>query len=151
VNDTCAPNSTTDTRHHNFGSIFNNSEIILKKKEKRKKSLIIKENSKINKFLWQGALDTLSFMQIRYASPEQGRIVTDWYVDPDTPDIKVRVFVRILSKTLRADAVKIKVDRQKLKLNTWIDYNLSKEDCTKLEIMIVERARKLFNARVSES
>jgi hypothetical protein len=52
--------------------------------------------------------------------------------------------VTIKGPELRADAVKVYVERQKrTAMKIWKDYKFPKEDCVKLEILIVERARKI--------
>jgi hypothetical protein len=150
INDTSVP-AATDQRRNNFGSLFNAKSLLFKKDGKRTETLVIQKDSKINKFLWQAALDTLSFMPIRFASPAKGILSTDWFTNPNVPNTRVRVSVQIFGKDLRADAVKVSVKKQKLILNAWTDRPFSKEDRTALEIMIVDRARKLLKSRTTSS
>ncbi|MDR3285628.1 MAG: DUF3576 domain-containing protein, partial [Holosporales bacterium] len=54
------------------------------------------------------------------------------------------VKITISGNELRADAVKVFVERQKRSSKkVWQNYSLPKEDCVKLEILIVEKARKI--------
>jgi hypothetical protein len=133
----------SDARRHNFGSIFGKEGIVFNIGQTPKQSKSATVKCSVNKFLWKGALDTFSFMPTRVASPHKGYMCTNWHVDPNRPDIRVRVMVQIFGRKLRADAVKVHVIRQKLERNTWVDYRLSKQECTRLEVLVVERARKL--------
>lgn len=138
-----APQSPTDSIRHNFGSIFGQSPLLLKGKQKQIKTTNDNIDC-VNKFLWHGALETIGFMPILSAIPNQGRIITDWYIDEEFPNIRVRTVIYILGKKLRADAVRVYVERQKLNSKkVWSAYHLPQKDCTKLEILIVERACKL--------
>jgi hypothetical protein len=134
-------------RRHNFGSISGPKGIVFSlghNAEQPKKAECV-----VNKFLWQGTLDTLSFMKIIQKNPESGRIITDWYIDQARKDVRVRATVQISGKQLRADAVKVSVERQRLEHNTWVEYRLPVQECTKLELLIVVKARKLFNEEQS--
>jgi hypothetical protein len=56
----------------------------------------------------------------------------------------VKLAVIISGKELRADAVKVYVERQKKHRNgVWQDYRFPKESKDKMEMLIVEQARKL--------
>jgi hypothetical protein len=132
-----------DENKRNFGSVLGGHQITAKGKDVQQRSTSI-ANFKVNKFLWEGAIETIGFMPILTANPENGKIITDWYISEDRPDIKVRLMVAIKGPELRADAVKVYVERQKkTRMKIWKAHKLPKEDCTKLEILIVERARKI--------
>jgi hypothetical protein len=88
-------------------------------------------------------------MPISYARPDKGRIATSWYIDPNKEEIRVRVTIQIIGEVLRADAVKVFVERQKLDKGTWTDYRLSAQECAKFELLIVKRARQLFKRKQS--
>jgi hypothetical protein len=137
------PEDLLEVNRRNFGSILGGPKVIARGQDQQNRSTST-ALVKINKFLWEGAIETIGFMPILTANPERGKIVTDWYISPDQPDIKVRMMVTISGTELRADAVKVYVERQKKSpKKVWQDYKLPKEDCTKLEILIVERARKI--------
>ena len=105
----------------------------------------------VNKFLWQAAIDTLTFMTIKTADPQKGRIVTDWYIDKQHPTKRVRVGVLIIGVELRADAIKVFIDRQALNgRKQWIQSPISEVDRAKLEVLILERARKLKRIFIAE-
>lgn len=137
------PQSSKDMRKSDFGSILGDSPILLKSRKEQIRTTL-QGDCPVNKYLWMGALETIGFMPIISAIPEQRTITTDWYMTEDHPDVRVRMVVIILGKELRADAVKIRVERQKrTAYKRWINHPLSSEELTRLEILIVERARKL--------
>lgn len=98
----------------------------------------------MDKFLWQAVLQTLHFMPVKTAQPDKGLIATDWYYDPQQPKRRVRVAATISGPELRADALKVYVDRQALNgKKQWVQAPLSEKDRVQLEILILERARIL--------
>ncbi|MDR0632870.1 MAG: DUF3576 domain-containing protein [Holosporales bacterium] len=138
-----APVAPSDANRSNFGSIFGDSAILLKGKKEQKRSLS-RGKVAVNKFLWEGAIETIAFMPILMADPTRGRIATDWYSAEERPDIRVRVLVTIAGQELRADAIHVFVERQKKsRKKGWQNSRLAQSDCTKLEILMVDRARKI--------
>ena len=61
----------------------------------------------VNSYLWRASLDTLSFMPLLQTDSNGGVIVTDWYVNPNTPTERMKVTVTILDQDLRADALRV--------------------------------------------
>lgn len=143
-----APKATLDLKKRDFGSILGKSPILLKGK-KQQSRYTSSDITNVNKFLWEGAIETVGFMPIITANPQKGIISTDWYLSEDQPNIRVKVAINITGKELRADAVKVFVERQKRKQNnTWINYSLPKQSAVQLEILITEKARKLRNSLI---
>lgn len=98
----------------------------------------------VNGFLWQAALDTLSFLPLTSADPFGGVLITDWYEDPKTPGERFKVNALILSRSLRADAVKISVFKQTKDLSgVWQDVGVNPSVGRDLEDTILTRARQL--------
>lgn len=98
----------------------------------------------VNAFLWHASLSTLSFMPLASADPFGGVIITNWYTAADTPNERVKVTVYILSRTLRADGLKVAVFRQTRSASgEWVDATVNPETGTKLEDEILTRAREL--------
>jgi len=109
------------------------------------------ENSGIgvNSFLWRAALDTASFMPLASADPFGGVIITDWYSAPATPNERTKAQIYVLSRELRADAIKASVFRQVATgKGSWKDAPVAKETNQKLEDAILARARELRQANL---
>lgn len=98
----------------------------------------------INAFLWRASLDTMSFMPLASADPFGGVIITDWYTPPETPEERFKVNLYILGRTLRSDAVKATVFRQKRTASKhWTDVTTTASVTRDLEDTILTRAREL--------
>jgi hypothetical protein len=97
----------------------------------------------VNSYLWRAALDTLSFAPLAQTDSAGGVIVTDWYVNPNTPSERVKVTATILDATLRADALRVAASRQVLQNGQWIEAPVAAATVQKLEEIILTRARDL--------
>lgn len=97
----------------------------------------------INAYLWRAALDTLSFAPIAQTDSNGGVIVTDWYVNPNSPGERVKVTATILDRDLRADALRVAASRQVNQNGTWVEAPVAAATVQKLEEIILTRARDL--------
>ena len=97
----------------------------------------------VNSYLWRAALDTLSFAPLAQTDSAGGVIVTDWYVNPNTPNERVKVTATILDANLRADALRVAASRQVLQNGQWIEAPVAAATVQKLEEIILTRARDL--------
>lgn len=97
----------------------------------------------VNSYLWQAALDTLSFAPLAQVDSNGGVIVTDWYANPSSPNDRVKVTVSILDRDLRADALRVAAARQVLENGQWVEAPVTAATVQKLEEIILTRARDL--------
>lgn len=97
----------------------------------------------VNGYLWRASLDTLAFMPMAQADGNTGVILTDWYVNPDTPSERLKVSVYILDTALRADALTVQVFREVNQGGQWIAAPVRAGTVEKLEDAILNRARVL--------
>ena len=102
----------------------------------------------VNAYIWRGALDTLSFMPLASADPFGGVIITDWYTPPDSSGERFKATAYILSRELRADAIRISLFHQVLKGSQWVDAPVSQGTSTEMEDKVLTRARELRAANV---
>jgi hypothetical protein len=100
----------------------------------------------VNAYLWRAALDTVSFMPLVQADSNGGVIVTDWYVNPNSPAERMKLTVSILDQDLRADALKVAASRQISQGGTWVDAPVAAATVQKLEDIILTKARDLRRA-----
>ena len=109
------------------------------------------ENSGIgvNSFLWRAALDTVSFMPLASADPFGGVIITDWYQSPTSPNERTKAQVYVLSRELRADAIKATIFRQvQDSRGNWKDAPVAEDSARKLEDAMLTRARQIRQANI---
>jgi hypothetical protein len=97
----------------------------------------------VNSYLWQAALDTLSFAPLAQVDSNGGVIVTDWYANPNAPNDRVKMTVTILDRDLRADALRVAASRQVNQNGTWVDAPVAAATVQKLEEIILTKARDL--------
>lgn len=105
----------------------------------------------VNKYLWQGALDTLSFLPLASTDPFTGVIATDWGATPEAPGERFKVTAYILSPALSAASLKVAVYREVLNDGgVWLPAAVSPETALKLENAILARARQIRIASVQQ-
>ena len=98
----------------------------------------------VNGYLWRASLDTLAFMPLASADPYGGVIITEWYVNPEKPDERLKAQVYILDTRLRADGLNVTVYRQQRDAaGQWIDAPVSGQTATDIENAILTKARQL--------
>ncbi|MBA3676100.1 MAG: DUF3576 domain-containing protein [Sphingosinicella sp.] len=97
----------------------------------------------VNAYLWQAALDTLSFAPLAQTDSAGGVIVTDWYANPSSPNERVKVTATILDQDLRADALRVAASRQVMQGGQWVEAPVAAATVQKLEEIILTRARDL--------
>ena len=100
----------------------------------------------VNAYLWRAALDTVSFMPLLQADSNGGVIVTDWYVNPNSPAERMKLTVSVLDQDLRADALRVASSRQINQGGQWVDAPVAAATVQKLEDIILTRARDLRRA-----
>ena len=97
----------------------------------------------VNSYLWQAALDTVSFAPLAQVDSNGGVIVTDWYANPSNPSDRVKLTVTILDRDLRADALRVAASRETLQNGQWVPATVSAATVQRLEEIILTRARDL--------
>jgi hypothetical protein len=102
----------------------------------------------VNAYLWQAALDTVSFAPLLQADASSGVIITDWYSNPRAPGDRVKLTVTVLSQDLRADALRVAASRQVQQNGTWVAAPVTAATVQKLEDIILTRARDIRRTTV---
>ena len=97
----------------------------------------------VNGYLWQAALDTVSFAPLLQADANSGVIITDWYASPRSPGERVKLTVTILDQNLRADALRVAASRQVQQNGAWVEAPVTAATVQKLEDIILTRARDI--------
>jgi hypothetical protein len=97
----------------------------------------------VNAYLWQAALDTVSFAPLVQADSAGGVIVTDWYANPGSPNERVKLTVTVLDQDLRADALRVAASRQTMQAGQWLEAPVAAATIQRLEEIILTRARDL--------
>lgn len=97
----------------------------------------------VNGYLWQATLDTLSFMPFQSVDPSSGAIITDWVLQPEAPNERVKVSVLFQGELLRSDGLKVNVVRQEKQGDDWVAAPVKASTGLEVEEAILTRARQL--------
>ena len=109
------------------------------------------DSSPVNALLWRAALDIASFVPLDDVDTFGGSIVTEWHQSPKNPDQRLKITIFVHGPELRSDAVKVKTYVQKKLGNDWIDEGRDESLATKLEDLILSRAREIRAESNSET
>ncbi len=106
-------------------------------------------NIGVNAFLWRASLDALSFMPLLQTDSSGGVIVTDWYVNPNSPGERMKLTVSILDQDLRADALRVAAAREVAQNGQWVAAPVRAATVQKLEAVILTKARDLRRSAIA--
>jgi len=104
----------------------------------------------INALLWRASLDITSILPIDDIDVFSGTLITDWYSLPSQPSEQIKLAVFVLDKELRSDAIRVVVYVQSQQGNVWKDAGIDPELATRLENLILTRARELRASSVTQ-
>ncbi len=100
-------------------------------------------NMSVNIFLWRGSLDTIDFMPLSSADPIGGTIITDWYSTTNNQNERCKLNIFISGKSLKTENLKVTSFCQEFKNQMWVNKKTDKENNTKIENAILNKAKKL--------
>lgn len=100
----------------------------------------------VNSYLWRASLETVGFLPLTQTDAASGVILSDWYINPKIPDERIKLSVFVLDSDLRADAIRVNVQRQAKVDGQWVDAPVQAGTVQKLEDTILVRARALRQA-----
>jgi hypothetical protein len=140
--DNKAPVDKEDQRKLGFGSVMGDDFLTFGAGKKGKNGGTLAAN--VNPHLWRASLESINFMPLVSADAFGGVIITDWYINPKTPNERIKVSVFITDQVLRADALKVVVYKQiKGKDGNWTNSHVDSRIATELENIILTKARQL--------
>ncbi len=97
----------------------------------------------VNVFLWRGALETINFMPLSSADQLGGIIITDWYSNSGNQNERCKLNIFITGKKLSSENLKVSSFCQEFKDQMWISKTIDRENNTKIENAILNKAKKL--------
>ena len=102
----------------------------------------------VNGYLWRASLNVLSIAPLISTDALGGTIITDWYVNKNIKNRRIKIMAYIKTSELRSDGISVKVHVQKLKNNVWSDTYTDKKLASHIENNILNEAR---NYRINSS
>jgi len=140
----------------NYKSVFSNKvngetqKPVLVLKDTSKDVLLSKiinpqnlDNVNVNGYLWRATLNILSVAPLISTDALSGTIITDWYANKNIQNQRLKITVYINSNELKSESIKIKVEIQSFKNNTWSQPLTNKSLATQIEDSILNEARNL--------
>ena len=97
----------------------------------------------LNAFLWRASLNVLSVAPLISTDALGGTIITDWYVNKNIEDQRIKITAFIKTSELRSDGIKVKVYIQNKEKGNWSDTLTNQDLETKIENKILNEARNL--------
>ena len=101
------------------------------------------DNVNVNGYLWRATLNILSVAPLISTDALSGTIITDWYTNKNIQNQRLKITVYINSNELKSESIKIKVEIQSFKNNTWSQPLTNKSLATQIEDSILNEARNL--------
>ena len=97
----------------------------------------------VNAFLWRASLNVLSIAPLISTDALGGTIISDWYINKNVKNQRLKITAFILTRELRSDGIKIKVHIQNFKNNVWSETIIDSDLANKIEENILNEARNL--------
>ena len=107
----------------------------------------------INAILWRASLDTVSVLPLDSVDTFGGTIITEWYAHPEDPTKRIKLAIFVVDPELRSDAIRVQVYLQERPqgLFEWQDIGRDADLATRVEDLILTRAREIRAASIAES
>ena len=97
----------------------------------------------VNAFLWRASLKVLSVAPLISTDALGGTIITDWYVNKNIKNQRIKITAFIKTSELRSDGISVKVHIQNLIDGIWSDIVTNKDLEIQIENQILNEARNL--------
>tara|TARA_X000000368_G_C22568438_1_gene509601 strand:+ start:82 stop:579 length:498 start_codon:yes stop_codon:yes gene_type:complete len=99
----------------------------------------------VNGYLWRASLNILSIAPLISTDALGGTIITDWYVNKNIQNQRLKITAFIKTSELRSDGIEVKVYIQNFKNNAWSETYTNNQLANKIEESILNEARNLRN------
>ena len=97
----------------------------------------------VNAFLWRASLNVLSVAPLISTDALGGTIITDWYINKNIKNQRLKIVAFIKTSELRSDGISIKVYLQNLNNGTWSEITTNQDLENLIENQILNEARNL--------
>jgi hypothetical protein len=100
-------------------------------------------SANVNAFLWRASLDVLSIAPLISTDALGGTIITDWYINKNIKNQRIKITAFIKTSELRSDGIVVKVHIQNKEDGVWSDIMSNNKLKTQIEDQILNEARIL--------
>jgi len=98
----------------------------------------------VNKYLWQAAIETVSFVPLASADSNGGVIITEWYTPRSKPDFRFKINIFIKDDVIHPDSIEVKIFEEVFKNKQWIMNENTSNLAITLEDKILRKAREIY-------
>lgn len=138
------PKTKEEREIDEMGSIIGGEGITFRPSKNKNESTKTQIDFAVNKYLWQAALEVLSFSPLNSVDSSGGVIITDWYSPKDRRQFSFKIHVFIKANVISPDAIEVKVFERVLRNNDW-HYTDSKSNLSNIiEDKILRKAREIY-------
>ena len=95
----------------------------------------------VNGYLWRASLNVLSIAPLISTDALGGTIITDWYVNKNIKNKRIKIMAFIKTSELRSDGISVKVHVQKLKNGIIAETYTDDDLASQIENNILNEAR----------
>ena len=97
----------------------------------------------VNAYLWRASINILSIAPLLSTDALGGVIITDWYINKNEPNKRIKITAFIKTKELRSNGISVKVHIQTMKNSVWSDTFTDKGLETEIENSILNEAKNI--------
>ena len=97
----------------------------------------------INAYLWRASINILSIAPLLSTDALGGVIITDWYINKNEPNKRIKITAFIKTKELRSNGISVKVHIQTMKNSVWSDTFTDKGLEIEIENSILNEAKNI--------
>ena len=95
----------------------------------------------VNGYLWRASLNILSVAPLISTDALGGTIISDWYINKNIKNKRIKIMAYIKTSELRSDGVSVKVHVQNLKNGFWTETYTDEKLASQIEDNILNEAR----------
>lgn len=100
--------------------------------------------SSVNKYLWQAAIEVVSFAPLASADSNGGVIITEWYSPHSKPNFRFKINIFIKDDIIHPDSIEVKIFEEVLKNKQWVLNENTSNLAIALEDKILRKAREIY-------
>ena len=97
----------------------------------------------VNAYLWRASINILSIAPLLSTDALGGVIITDWYINKNEPNKRIKITAFIKTKELRSNGISVKVHIQKMKNGVWSETFTDAGLETEIENSILNEAKNI--------
>ena len=98
-------------------------------------------SANVNAYLWRASLEVLSIAPLASTDALGGTIITDWYINKNIKNKRIKIMAYIKTSELRSDGISVKVHVQNLVNGFWNETYIDENLATQIEENILNEAR----------